>query len=56
MVWWDLANFLYMLEERNEARPSDGARCGVPILNIMNRMYRDKFLGLMDRGEVRRER
>jgi hypothetical protein len=52
VVWWDLANFLYMLEERDEARPSDCAGCGVPVLNIMNGMHRDKLLGLIDGRKV----
>ena len=53
VVWRDLADFLYVLEERDEARPSDGAGCGVPVLNIMNGMHRDKLLGLIDGREVR---
>ena len=46
MVRGDLARLLDMLEEGYETVPGNGSSRRVPVLHIMHRMIRDKFLGL----------
>lgn len=49
MIRGDLARLLDMLEESDETVPGDGTSRRVPVLYIMHRMIRDKFLRLGSR-------